>query len=235
MDAGLAALAISMLAMGLASGAHCTLMCGGIVAAFDARPVIAVRPAPRPGGWARRLAFNAGRITTYAAAGAAAGSLGAAAYAAAALPAQQALAVAAGLALLLAGLYLAGAERLLHPLDALGAALWRWLRPAAASVARLPGIHGAYAAGLVWGWLPCAMVYAALAVAAASGAPASGALAMAAFGAGTLPFVLAAGWLAARLARWRRAAGALVAGMGAYGLASAGALGETVRAALLCL
>jgi sulfite exporter TauE/SafE len=235
MDAGVAAFALSMLAMGLASGAHCTLMCGGIVAAFDARTAIPIRPAPRSGGLTRRLAFNAGRITTYAAAGAAAGSLGAAAYAAAALPAQSALYSAASLALVLAGLYLAGAERLLAPLEALGAPLWRRLRPAAAGVARLPGVHGAYAAGLVWGWLPCAMVYAALAAAAASGAPARGALAMAAFGAGTLPFVVAAGWLAARLARWRRAAGALIAGMGAYGLASAGALGETVRAALLCL
>lgn len=234
MDAGVVALAVSMLAMGLASGAHCALMCGGIVAAFDARAVIPVRAAPQPGRWARRLAFNAGRITTYAAAGAAAGALGAAAYAAAALPAQRALAVAAGLALALTGLYLMGAERLLRPLEALGVPLWRWLRPIAARLACLPGASGAYAAGLVWGWLPCAMVYAALAAAAASGAPVRGALAMIAFGAGTLPFVLAAGWLASRLARWRRAVGALVAGMGAYGLASAGALGEAVRGALLC-
>jgi len=234
MDAALAALALSMLAAGLASGAHCTLMCGGIVAAFDARPAIPIRPEVRPARWARRLAFNAGRITSYAAAGAVAGALGAAAYAAAALPAQQALAMAAGIALLLTGLYLMGAERLLRPLEALGAPLWRWLRPAAARLARAEGARGAYAAGMVWGWLPCAMVYAALAAAAASGSPARGALAMAAYGVGTLPFVLAAGWLAARLARWRRAVGALVAGMGAYGLASAGALGETVRGALLC-
>jgi hypothetical protein len=234
MDAGVVALALSTFAAGLASGAHCTLMCGGIVAAFDARTVIPIRPLPRAGHWARRLAFNAGRITSYAAAGAAAGGVGAAAYAAAALPAQQALAVAAGLALLCTGLSLAGAERWLRPLEALGAPLWRWLRPAAARLARAEGAPGAYAAGLVWGGLPCATVYAALVVAAASGSPARGSLAMAAFGAGTLPFVLAAGWLAARLARWRRALGALVAGMGAYGLASAGALGETVRGALLC-
>ncbi|MCX7960642.1 MAG: sulfite exporter TauE/SafE family protein [Burkholderiales bacterium] len=229
-----AAFALAMLAAGLASGAHCILMCGGIVAAFDARPAIPVRPAASPTRAARRLAFNAGRLTTYAAAGAAAGSVGAAAYGAAALPAQQALAVATGLALVLAGLYLAGGERLFTPLEAVGAALWRRLRPLAARAACAEGAPGAYAAGLVWGWLPCAMVYAALVAAAAAGSAARGALAMAAFGLGTLPFVLAAGWFAARLARWRRALGALLVGFGVWGLAHAGGVAASVRGMLLC-
>ena len=93
------------------------------------------------------------------------------------------------------------------------------------------------AAGLAWGWLPCAMVYAALAAAAFSGGAAGGALAMLAFGLGTLPFLLGAGWLASRLRSWRRAAGAAVLGFGVYGLAHANAeaLGEGIRRALLCL
>ncbi|HJS38691.1 MAG TPA: sulfite exporter TauE/SafE family protein, partial [Burkholderiales bacterium] len=60
------ALLPAMLALGLASGLHCVGMCGGIVAAFSARRTIPVVPARRP----RPLAFNAGRIATYAALGA---------------------------------------------------------------------------------------------------------------------------------------------------------------------
>ena len=220
-----------MLAAGLVSGVHCVAMCGGIVTAFDARKTIPIR---EQGVWARRLAFNAGRISTYAAAGAIAGSLGAAAYAAGVLPAQETLQVTVNVMLVFVGLYLAGAAGILSRLEALGVPLWRRLQPLAARLlpARTP-LQG-YAAGLVWGWLPCAMVYAALFAAAAAGGAARGALAMAAFGLGTLPFLLAAGWFAARLRTWRRAAGALVIGFGVFGLAQAGALGDGIRRGLLC-
>ena len=228
MDALLAA----MLAAGLASGLHCAGMCGGIVAAFDSNRVITIRAKT---DWHRRLAFNLGRISTYAAAGAAAGLLGGAAYAVSALPAQTVLYVAANVMLVLMGLHLAGAGRVLGRLEALGAPLWRRLRPLAARL--LPGRTPtqAYAAGLVWGWLPCGMVYAALAGAMLAGSAARGALAMAAFGLGTLPFLLAAGWLAARLRAWRVAVGGAVLGFGTYGLAHAGGLGEAIGRGLLCL
>jgi hypothetical protein len=78
------------------------------------------------------------------------------------------------------------------------------------------------------------MVYGALAAAALAGGPMQGAAAMAAFGLGTLPFLLAAGWLAGRLRAWRRLAGGLVFAFGAYGLAHAGGLGEQLRRSLLC-
>jgi sulfite exporter TauE/SafE len=221
-----------MLAAGLASGVHCVAMCGGIVSVFDAARVIPIREKV---DWGRRLAFNAGRISSYMAAGAAAGALGAAAYASGALPAQETLQVIANLMLVLVGLYLAGAGGALSRIESLGQPLWRRVQPLAARLlpARTP-LQG-YAAGLAWGWLPCAMVYAALATAAASGGAVRGALGMAAFGLGTLPFLLAAGWLASRLRAWRRLAGATVLGFGVYGLAHAEAIGEGIRRGLLCL
>jgi len=236
MQDGMDGLLAAMFAAGLASGLHCVGMCGGIVAAFDTVKVIPIRAKT---DWRLRLAFNAGRISTYAAAGAVAGTLGAAAYASGALPAQQTLQVAASVMLVLVGLYLAGAGRLLSRFEALGLPLWRRLQPFAARLlpARTPA--RAYVAGLAWGWLPCAMVYAALAAATFSGSAARGALAMAAFGAGTLPFLLAAGWLAARLRAWRVAVGSVVLGFGTYGLAygfnAAGGLGEAIGRGLLCL
>lgn len=224
----------AMLAAGLASGVHCVGMCGGIVAAFDSKRRIPIR---EHGAWRRRLGFNLGRISTYGAAGAAAGTLGAAAYAAGALPAQQTIQLASSAMLVLVGLYLAGADRLLAPLEALGAPMWRRLQPLAARMLPARTLAQSYLAGLVWGWLPCAMVYAALAAAAASGSAASGAIGMLAFGLGTLPFLLGAGWLASGLRAWRRTSGAAVLGFGVYGIAHANAeaLGDGIRRALLCL
>jgi sulfite exporter TauE/SafE len=225
----------AMLAAGAASGVHCVGMCGGIVAVFDLRrviPIVARRPRVDP---LRRVLFNLGRITSYAAAGAIAGAFGAAAVAAGLLPAQSVLQVAASVLLLLVGLHLAGAGGLLSRLESVGAPLWRRLQPLAARLLDAPTPARAYAAGLAWGWLPCAMVYAALGAATFSGGVLQGALAMAAFGFGTLPFLLAAGWIASRLRAWRRVAGVALLGFGAYGLAHAGTLGEGIRRGLLCL
>ena len=64
---------------------------------------------------------------------------------------------------------------------------------------------------------------------------------MAAFGLGTLPWLLAAGAAASRLRAWlsarafRLAAGGLVLGFGVWGIARAAALPEAIRATFLCL
>lgn len=219
-------LAPALFLVGLASGAHCVGMCGGIVAAFSApQPLV-----PAASLWRRQLAFNAGRVSSYAAAGALAGLLGAGAYALGAAPAQQLLQGAASLMLILIGLYLAGATGAAAWLERLGAPLWRRLQPLAVRLRA----HS-FAAGLVWGWLPCGLVYGALATAAAAGSAAGGALAMASFGLGTLPWLLGAGALALRLRAWRVVAGGLVLAFGVWGLARAGGLQETLRQTILCL
>jgi len=238
------ALPLAMLATGFASGVHCLGMCGGIVTAFSGARSITLRDASAPRReWPRQLAFNAGRITTYAAAGALAGSLGGAggALAGTLLPAQSVLYVLANVMLILIGLHLAGASRLLGRTETLGAPLWRRVQPHAVRVAQAHSLPQSYAAGTLWGALPCALVYGALAVAAFAGSPARGAAAMLAFGLGTLPNLLAAGFAAARLRAWaarrglRLAAGGVVLGFGVFGLAHAGGLAEGIRRALLCL
>jgi len=229
-----AAFALGMLGLGLVSGVHCAGMCGGIVVAFSARqPLLPARAI-----WLRQAAFNAGRITSYAAAGALAG---AAAQLLSALPLQAALYAVANLFLVLVGLQLAGWAAPARWIEALGSPLWRRLQPLAARLT--PGWTPvqSYAAGAVWGWLPCGLVYGALAAAAASGDPARGAIGMAAFGLGTLPWLLAAGAAASRLRAWlsarafRLAAGGLVLGFGVWGIARAAALPEAIRATFLCL
>jgi sulfite exporter TauE/SafE len=232
-------LPLAVLAAGFASGVHCIGMCGGIVGAFSARR--ALSPADTP-EWARHLAFNAGRIASYAAAGAFVGGVGGVGvWVSGALPAQTALLVLANAMLVLMGLYLAGVGRMLVRLEVLGAPIWRSVQPLAARLLPADTLPQSFAAGAVWGWLPCGLVYGALAAAAFAGSPGGGALVMLAFGLGTLPNLLAAGLAAARLRAWtarraiRVAAGALVLGFGVFGLAHASGLAEGIRRGLLCL
>ena len=56
--------------------------------------------------------------------------------------------------------------------------------------------------GMVWGWLPCGLVYSVLLLAAASGSSAGGAFTMLCFGLGTLPSMITAGMAAGGLRRW---------------------------------
>jgi sulfite exporter TauE/SafE len=210
---------LAMLALGAVSSVHCAGMCGGIVTAFAAGRVIPIREA-KPA--TRLAAFNAGRISTYAALGAAAGTAGAL------IEAQTFLYVAANVALVLAGLHLAGVGPLSR-LEALAAPLWRRLNPL------LPTRSG-FLSGLLWGFLPCGLVYGALAAAAFGGSPAAGAAAMLAFGIGTLPLLLGAGLALSRLRGrlFRALAGGGVLAFGVYGLAHAGEVADGIRRGLFC-
>ena len=211
----MAALLAAMLLLGLASGVHCVVMCGGFVTAFQGIPI---RQAQRR-GWARLALFNAGRITSYALAGSIAGLLGSF------VSAQTVLYAAANVVLIAMGLHLAGLP-VLSFLEGLGQPLWRRLQ-------RFASFRGnSYALGLVWGWLPCGLVYGALAASAFAGSAAGGAAAMAAYGLGTAPWLMGAGAGAAFLNK--RVAGTAVLALGVYGLAHAEGIEGGVRA-LLCL
>jgi sulfite exporter TauE/SafE len=232
-----------MLVAGLASGVHCLGMCGGIVGAFAAQsPVRIDARGARRREWQRQLAFNAGRISSYGVAGALAGALGSAGAAIAGVrPAQAALFVLANVMLIVIGLHIAGAGRGFARIESLGAPLWRRLQPHAARLLPARSLPAALAAGALWGWIPCGLVYGALAAAVFAGTPAGGAAAMLAFGVGTAPNLLAAGLAAAKLRAWasrravRVAAGTLVLGFGVYGIARASGAIEAVRSGLLCL
>ena len=228
-----------MLVTGFASGVHCVGMCGGFASAFAAAggvPLHDSRRATRR--WLDPLLLNAGRIASYALAGALAGTVGGAITQA--LPLQTVLFVLANVLLILTGFYVAGISSKLIRLEALGAPVWRLLQPTAARLFGSKAVSAKFAAGMLWGFLPCGLVYAALAAAALAGSSARGAATMLAFGLGTLPTLLLVGVAAARLRAWssgraaRVAAGMLILGFGAFGLARAEDLGQVLRTALLC-
>jgi uncharacterized protein len=230
----MSSLAAAAFAAGLLGGVHCVGMCGGIVGSLSA--------AARGPALPRQLAFNAGRVGSYAIAGAIAGSLGALArLSEPAFAMQIALFAVANVLMLLLGLYIAGWGGVLLRLEAAGGALWRRLQPLTRRVVPIDSAAKAAAAGMLWGWIPCGLVYSMLTLALASGDALSGAGVMVAFGLGTLPNLLAAGFatqklLALRRLPWvRRAAGLAIMALAVVGFARIPGLPDALAAGWHCL
>lgn len=209
---------------GLAGGVHCAGMCGGIVRMLCSAPA-----AERAGmSWHYHLGYNTGRLASYCLAGALAGALGQAGLLTRAATWLQPLLFALASVMLVAlGLYIAGLLPLVSRIEALGAGLWRVIQPWSRYVLPVTSFPRAFGLGVLWGWLPCGMVYAVLASAIALGNWWQGASLMLAFGLGTLPNLLGVGFLLQQVDRLRRArlprllAGGAVGLFGLYGVAKA--------------
>ncbi len=221
--------------VGLLGSVHCAAMCGGIVGALSLAPARAASfPVPvrtagaAPAVLANVIAYNAGRLGSYMLAGALAGGAAASARSLAGLPALQAGGYwMANLMLVALGLFLMDAWRGLAWVEQGGRGLWRHVQPLLRRVGPPDTPAKMAAAGFLWGWLPCGMVYSALVTAMLSGSAVSGAALMLAFGLGTLPMLLSLGLAGVRLRAFtarrpvRIGAGLLVLGFGVLGIARA--------------
>ena len=228
---------VSAFLVGLLGSTHCLGMCGGIVSALT----FGVRDDLRRSSWTLvpyLLAYNAGRIGSYVIAGLIAGAVGAGAFGL--LPSNStrwAVKLVTGGFMIALGLYIAGWWPGLQTLEKWGGVLWQRIEPLGRKLLPVDHPLKALAFGLVWGWLPCGMVYAMLAWALASGSAGQGASLMLAFGLGTLPMLLAIGitaeWLKdfVRHPRVRQGAGLIVLLFGLYTvLAPGGHAGHTPSA-----
>jgi sulfite exporter TauE/SafE len=174
--------------LGLAGSVHCLGMCGGIAAAAGTRTQSA---GSSVGAALAGLTFNLGRIASYALLGLAVGAIvGAAISQVPVRPFAVALRALAGLLMFFMGLSLLTGKDLLS-LERAGGRLWGRLRPLTGRALALPPALRFGALGLLWGFLPCGLVYSALALSAASGSMLAGGVTMLAFGLGTLPAMLA--------------------------------------------
>ena len=207
---------LALFLVGLLGGTHCVGMCGGIVGALS---------LGAPARWSMHLAYNAGRILSYGVAGFLAGALGAASLTLdGQAPVRLMLYLLANLMLVALGLYLLGVTRALAFTERAGQHLWRHIQPLTRRFVPAKTVAQAFPLGVLWGWLPCGLVYSALTTALVAGSPGRGALLMLAFGLGTLPNLLLAGILLARVNEFVRrplvriASGLLVLGFGIYGL-----------------
>jgi sulfite exporter TauE/SafE len=226
---------LSIFMIGMLGSVHCVGMCGGIVSAFSltaSRRVFPMAVTASPAvhyvahsELSTAMAYNLGRIASYASAGAIAGGLAQGARALTGISVLQIGAYwVANLLLVAIGLYLTGAWKGLASLERMGGLLWRRIQPFTGRLLPLDSLPKAVALGALWGWLPCGMVYSVLLTAMLSGTAVSGALVMAAFGLGTLPTLLTMSLFGARLKTWmqrrpvRVGAGLIVVGFGLLGL-----------------
>jgi len=211
----------SALVLGFFGSVHCLGMCGGIAGALGQG-----LPDPSRGSrFFRSSVYSIGRITSYAIAGALVGFFGETFSAWTGLTVG--LRIMAGLLILAFGLHVAGWWNGLAVIERIGLVAWRRLVPVTRRIGPPDRVWKTFALGMVWGWLPCGLVYAALIGAAATGDAVLGGVFMACFGLGTLPALLTASGFGAQLGTFlakrsaRRAAGILLLIFGLWSIGGA--------------
>ncbi len=164
--------------MGFMGSGHCVAMCGGISSALGL--------ANKQHRWGS-LIYQMGRISTYTFAGALTGALGFW------IPQEFTLVLrsTAALILVVVAFYLFGWSQAILVLERLGRPLWKRISPLTKVFSRPQSPKDFWFAGVIWGWLPCGLVYSALALSATTAQPTQSALTMFFFGLGTLPSMLA--------------------------------------------
>lgn len=169
---------------GLLSGLHCVQMCG---------PIVLVIGRNR----SAQLAYHCGRILTYMALGALAGAAGGGLGMLGRMAGlAQGARIVSGAAMILAGIVMIGFFRKPELIN---------IRPAGFTrrVGRLlTAPRGRFAVGLMLGFLPCGLIYAALLKAMDSATALSGAGTMLAFGLGTAVGLVALGFAASFAGPW---------------------------------
>ncbi|PUE03140.1 MAG: hypothetical protein C3L25_00290 [Candidatus Sedimenticola endophacoides] len=190
--------------VGLFSSLHCIGMCGGIIGAlsYGLSPEVR-RQAGRMAIYL--LALSAGRVLSYALAGALLGSMGEVLQGVAGSGQVHLwLRWAAALIMVLIGMHIAGWLPRLAMIERLGVPLWARLEPLGRRLMPVQTPGRAVAYGMLWGWLPCGLVYTMLLSAVGQTGAVGGAVYMLVFGLGTLPGVLLTGLLAGKLYQFAR-------------------------------
>jgi len=190
--------------IGLLSAVHCFGMCGGIVGALtmSLQPEIRTRTSRL---FYYSLAYNMGRLASYMAAGLLVGWLGNTLITL--LAPQQGLPIMriiAALIVIFLGLYLGGWFPRLAIIERMGTPVWKKLQPLGQRLLPVKSPYQAFLFGVIWGWLPCGLVYYALLLALSEGSAINAAIFMLMFGLGTLIPMLMASMLAGRLNHLRK-------------------------------
>lgn len=198
------ALSAALLA-GLLGSAHCLGMCAGISGLFAVNTGVATLRSELPFA----ITYNLGRVLSYSLLGVIVGAFGSVI-----IKASPAIAsgirMLSGIVIILVGLKVAFDLRYLNAIERMGATLWSRIAPAARNLVPVTTLPRALGLGLIWGWLPCGLVYSVLLIAATSADATSGALIMIAFGIGTMPAMVMTGLGAAKLSLLMRRRGTRV-------------------------
>lgn len=195
------ALLVAALLMGFFGSPHCLGMCGGLVTAFGLSMKDA-SPSKRRGLVAT---YHLGRLLSYSFLGLMAGLIGTAVLEPLMIGNSMPR-ILLGLVLVLVGVTMLGAP-FLTKLERFGMRFWQFLGPLRQKVFPLTTFPRALTAGLLWGFLPCGLVYGALLIAVVAHNPLSGAALMFVFGLGTVPMLVAThgtvNWMRDKIGRFR--------------------------------
>lgn len=211
---------IAAFLVGLLGGVHCVGMCGGIVGALclgleqgESAAQNKIRSA-----LPYLLAYNAGRMSSYTLAGILMGSIGwLGSHLFDIYEFQQILEIIAATFMLALGLYIAGWWKILASVEQFGGkVIWKRLEPLGRRFMPVKTYRQAFSLGLVWGWLPCGLVYSVIIWTISTQSPLEGGLLMLSFALGTLPNLLLMGVFASTLSQFiqqpwvRQAAGIMI-------------------------
>lgn len=202
--------------MGLFSSLHCIGMCGSIIGTLT----LSLKPEIRNNKktlFTYVINYNLGRIISYALAGMLVGLV----ERFLTLPfgledGHRVLQLLSAIVMVGAGLYLAGWFPHFAYIEKAGSRIWKRLEPYGRKLIPVKTRVHAFLFGMIWGWLPCGLVYAALALAATTGDIIKSSLTMLAFGLGTLPSVMGVGIMTSiltklsRMHRFKQIAGLLL-------------------------
>ena len=224
----------------LVSGWHCALMCGGIAAAIE-RPSPSESPLrPKSEIFIDQIIMHLGRITTYVLLGAFAAWIGVVVWQQNLIPIQRFLFVLTSFILIVM------ACRLLFLRKSTGRIGGKWFSTQIASywakyLGRFANGPSRWFSGMLWGLVPCGLVYGVLPLAFLSGDIFTGAIIMLAFGLGTMPNLLLISKFSAALTQfgqyvWVRYFAALLLLIGGgFGLYRAWVLPEALLKGGFCL
>lgn len=176
---------LSAFLIGLVSSSHCLGMCGGLAVASG---LSAAKPA-------LMLGYNLGRISTYV-------ILGVLFYFFASWLPQSVfpyLQILSSLLLVLTALYIFNFSNLLTYLEKAGLPLWKFIQPTIRKILPVESILASYSLGILWGFIPCGLVYTALVFSLSNQQLAYSAGIMAFFGLGTLPAMMGISLFAQRV------------------------------------
>lgn len=193
--------------VGLLGGVHCIGMYGGIVGALclglqrnDNQTAQQDFKTSLP----FLLSYNAGRISSYTLAGVLMGGIGwLGSHLFTLYSLQQTLEILAAIFMLMLGLYIAGWWKGLANIERLGGkVIWSRIEPFGRRFMPVRSYQHAFILGLIWGWLPCGLVYSVVIWTISTQSPLEGGLLMLSFGLGTLPNLLLMGVFASTLNRF---------------------------------
>lgn len=210
--------------MGLLGGVHCLGMCGGVVALLTSALPESLRSNPKKTSL-YHLNYNTGRVLSYILMGVLFGLAGELLSNMLKMSMlDYVLRIFSGLLMVLVGLYIANWYAGIQVLEKIGAKLWAKLQPISQRFLPVTSLKGAFLVGLLWGGIPCGLVYGALSFATLSGSAVQGGLIMLAFGLGTLPSLLLMAGFSSKLSEAikkplvRKFSGTLIIALGIWAL-----------------